>query len=59
MRSWRRMFSMFFIVHVGRVDAALDRRVLGGQAEGVEADREEDVVAVHAPEAGDARRSAS
>ena len=33
------------------MDAALDGRVLGGQAEGIEADGEEDVVAVHAQEA--------
>ncbi len=33
------------------MDAARDGRVLGGQAEGVEADGEEDVVALHAPEA--------
>ena len=46
------MFSMLRIVHCGRVDAALDGRVLGRQAEGVEADGEEDVVAVHAQEAG-------
>ena len=38
---------------LGRVDPVLDRRVLGRQAEGVEADREEDVVAVHPPEAGE------
>ncbi len=35
-----------------RVTAVLDRRVLRGQSERVEADREEDVVAVHPPEAG-------
>jgi hypothetical protein len=34
-----------------RVDLVLDRGVLGGQAEGVEADRLEDVLAVHAVEA--------
>ena len=33
------------------MDAGADRGVLGGQAERVEADRQEDVVAVHAPEA--------
>ena len=38
------------------VDAALDGGVLGGQAEGVEADREEDVVALHAHEARARRR---
>jgi hypothetical protein len=32
------------------VTAVLDRGVLGGQAEGIEADREEHVVAVHPPE---------
>ena len=34
------------------VDAVLDGGVLGGEAEGVEAHRVEDVVALHAPEAG-------
>jgi hypothetical protein len=34
------------------VDVALDRRVLGGEAEGVEADREHHVGALHALEAG-------
>src|SRR5262249_33787418 len=37
---------------VGRGDLALDRRHLGGQAEGVEAESEEDVVAASAPKAG-------
>ena len=37
---------------LGRVDPVLDRGVLGRQPEGVEADREEDVVALHPPEAG-------
>ena len=32
---------------LARLGAALDRGVLGGQAEGVEADREEHVVALH------------
>ena len=36
-----------------RVDVARDRGVLGRQPERVEADREEDVVAVHPPEARD------
>ena len=36
-----------------RVAAVLDRGVLGRQPEGVEADREEHVVAVHPPEAGE------
>ncbi len=38
---------------LARVDLVLDRGVLGGQAKGVEADRHEDVLAVHAMEAGD------
>ena len=44
------MFSMLRHRPVERVAAALDRGVLGGQPEGVEADREEHVVAVHPPE---------
>ena len=46
------MFSMLRIVHSAGWMPLLDGGVLGGQAEGVEADREEDVVAVHAHEAG-------
>ena len=38
------------------VDAALDRGVLGGQPERVEADRQEHVVPVHPPVAGDGVR---
>ena len=45
------MFSMLRSVQVGGVDAALDGGVLRRQAEGVEADGQEDVVAVHAHEA--------
>ena len=46
--SCSRMCSMFSHRPLQRVDAALDRGVLGRQAEGVEAHREEHVVAVHA-----------
>ena len=42
----------FFRDEFGRVDVALDGGVLGGQTEGIEAHREQDVVALHAHEAG-------
>ena len=38
---------------VARVDPVPDRRVLGGQPEGIEPDRQEHVLAVHPPEAGE------
>ena len=38
---------------VARVDPVLDRRVLGRQPEGIEPDRQEHVLAVHPPEAGE------
>jgi hypothetical protein len=38
---------------VARVDVVADRGVLGGQPEGIESDRQEDVLAMHAVEARD------
>jgi hypothetical protein len=46
------MLAMFDIVQ-SRVDVVLDRGVLGRKAEGVEADGQENVLALHPLEAGD------
>ena len=46
------MFSMLSRRPGHRVDAVLDRRVLGRQAEGIESHRMKNVVALHPPEAG-------
>ena len=47
------MWAMLSSVHVLGMDAVLDGRVLGGHAQGVPADRVEDVEAPHHLEPGD------
>ena len=51
--SWPRMRSMLRIGPGEGMDAVLDRRALGRQAKGVEADGMHDVEALHALEAGE------